>query len=59
VDHRIVSEEAFVSDDGQPGHAVRCSCGETIRVSLDSEHPVAALRNLAYDQWASHKREMG
>jgi hypothetical protein len=59
VEHDIVSEAAFVSDTGERGHMVTCSCGETIRVSVEPQDRAAAARNLAYDQWSVHKRDIG
>jgi hypothetical protein len=59
MEHDIVSEQPFTSDDGQRGHCVTCSCGETIRVSVDLEHPAKAARNLAFDQWSIHKKDTG
>ena len=59
VEHAIVSEDALVSDSGTRGHMVTCSCGETIKVSVDLQHPATAARNLAYDQWSVHKRDTG
>ena len=57
MEHTIVSEEAFVADDGERGHMVTCSCGEAIRVSVEPQHTPTAVRNLAYDQWGIHKRD--
>jgi hypothetical protein len=59
VEHTIVSEKEFVSDGGERGHMVTCSCGETITVSVDLQHPATAARNLAYDQWSIHKKGIG
>jgi hypothetical protein len=59
MEHGIVSEKTFVSDDGQPGHSVTCSCGATIKMSVGLQHPANAARNLAYDQWGVHKRDSG
>ena len=59
MEHDIVSEAAFVSDNGERGHMITCSCGETIKVSVELQDPANASRNLAYDQWGVHKRDMG
>ena len=56
VGHDIVSEDSFTSERGERGHMLTCSCGKTIKV-VEPQYPAAALRNLAYDQWGTHKRD--
>ena len=59
MEHTIVSEESFVSDGGQHGHVVTCSCGETVTVSVELQYQATAARNLAFDRWGVHKRDTG